>query len=47
MCDHKRLKCTDNVLTCKDCGAVLPLETLAGEVAEKATTAKKKGGKGK
>ena len=24
MCEHKRLVCTDNVFTCKDCGAVLP-----------------------
>lgn len=23
-CEHKRIKCTDNVFTCKDCGAVLP-----------------------
>lgn len=28
MCDHKRLKCVDNVPICKDCGAILPLETL-------------------
>ena len=47
MCDHKNLKCTNNVLTCKDCGAVLPLEALAGDVADKVTTGKKKGGKGK
>lgn len=44
-CAHERLKCTNNVLTCMSCGAVLPLEKLAGEAAEKATTAKKKGGK--
>ena len=23
-CEHKRLKCTDNVFYCLDCGAVLP-----------------------
>lgn len=44
MCEHKRLVCTDNVFTCLDCGAVLPMEKLAGETAEKATTAKKKNG---
>ena len=27
-CEHKRLKCVNNVLSCMDCGAVLPLETL-------------------
>ena len=28
MCKHQRLKCVNNVLSCMDCGAVLPLETL-------------------
>ena len=28
MCEHKRLKCVDNVLSCMDCGAFLPLEAL-------------------
>ena len=24
MCEHKRIRCVDNVFTCKDCGTVLP-----------------------
>ena len=28
MCEHKRLKCVDNVLSCMDCGSILPLEAL-------------------
>lgn len=23
-CDHKRLRCTNNVFSCLDCGAVVP-----------------------
>lgn len=23
-CEHKRLKCTNNVFSCLDCGAVVP-----------------------
>lgn len=30
-CNHERLVCTDNVLVCKLCGAVLPLSVLGGE----------------
>ena len=30
-CNHDHLKCTNNVLTCLDCGAVLPLELLPPE----------------
>ncbi len=33
-CKHEHLKCTNNVLTCQDCGAVLPLELLAQLKAE-------------
>ena len=46
MCEHKRLKCVDNVLSCMDCGAILPLEALtAGEskpMTENAPEAPKK-----
>lgn len=34
-CSHDHLKCTDNVLTCLDCGAVLPLELLERPKADK------------
>ena len=27
-CEHKRLKCTNNVFSCLDCGAVLPPDVL-------------------
>lgn len=27
-CEHKRLKCTNNVFFCLDCGAVLPPDVL-------------------
>lgn len=27
-CTHERLKCTNNVLSCLICGAVLPLDVL-------------------
>jgi hypothetical protein len=27
-CEHKRLKCTNNVFYCMDCGAVLPPDVL-------------------
>lgn len=53
-CNHEKLKCTDNVLRCKLCGAVLPLSVLSGETpaenknaAEgKITASKRKGKKG-
>ena len=33
-CKHERLKCTDNVLRCAACGAVLPLSILDGPAAQ-------------
>lgn len=35
MCEHKRLKCVNNVLSCMDCGEVLPLEFLDGKKYER------------
>ncbi len=34
-CKHEHLKCTGNVLTCMDCGALLPLELLEWPRADK------------
>ena len=34
-CNHDHLKCTNNVLTCLDCGAVLPLELLERPKADR------------
>ena len=36
MCEHKRLKCVDNVLSCMDCGAFLPLEALTADAGRMA-----------
>lgn len=30
-CEHKRLKCTNNVFYCMDCGAVVPNPYEAGK----------------
>lgn len=35
MCEHKRLKCVNNVLSCMDCGEVLPMEFLHGKQYER------------
>ena len=42
-CEHKRLKCTNNVFSCLDCGAVVPspYEQKEPEKPEKKTTKKK------
>ena len=49
-CNHERLVCTDNVLRCALCGAVLPLSMLDGETPaqkEKPAEAKIKPSKSK
>ena len=45
MCDHKRIRCTDNVFFCIDCGA--RIEAQAQEQPVESKPAKKRGGKGK
>lgn len=46
-CEHKRLKCTNNVFSCLDCGAVVPSPYEKKEPEEPEKKPKKSGGKKK
>lgn len=45
-CEHKRLKCTNNVFYCMDCGAVVPNPYEAKKPAETVKKAVKRNKKG-
>lgn len=45
-CEHKRLKCTNNVFYCLDCGAMVPNPYEAKKPEEVPKTARKRKAKG-
>ena len=41
-CEHKRLKCTNNIFFCMDCGAVVPNPYESKKPAEAPKTGRKR-----